>query len=405
MADEEDSKADPWEDYALLHNGLSWVPESLSVEQEQAILKNFQQEKKEFQLKVHAARIESSVRGMVIGLAIGDTLGGAKGNFPAGGPLRAGVSTQLACFTMEGIIRAMVRGDAKGICHPPSVVCHAYCRWAALQGIERDRMQRRWASTTSSWPDGWISKVLALAERRGSAPATVTALSTIGPSGDPRPTGSRGCHALTRTLPVAAAAIRGDETYWIRQAREIAALTHGDPLAQAATAHATALVKYCLDGERVHSGLEAGLAALSGVDRDTTDADVGRLEAVYRQALAHPGDSARLKQFAPDSTAPSALLGGLYAAASFPDGADFDAALRFAAGAPDGDSAACVTGALLGAAHGVEALPVELVSRHELAWVLDTLARDLLLQATQSPAGSWGVTGWDPRWSDRYPGG
>jgi hypothetical protein len=40
--------------------------------------------------------------------------------------------------------------------------------------------------------------------------------------------------------------------------------------------------------------------------------------------------------------------------------------------APDSDSVACVTGALLGAAYGVEALPVD------LAWVVDTLARHLL---------------------------
>ncbi|MFJ9740510.1 ADP-ribosylglycohydrolase family protein [Streptomyces sp. NPDC101166] len=103
---------------------------------------------------------------------------------------------------------------------------------------------------------------------------------------------------------------------------------------------------------------------------------------------------ARLAQLAPDATAPSALLGGLYVAASFPDRYQVDAALRFAAQAPDGDSVACVAGALLGAAHGAEALPVDLVSRHELAWVLDTLARDLVAQLTDSPSGGEYVSGW-----------
>ncbi|MGV9844527.1 hypothetical protein ACWDUB_20835 [Streptomyces fungicidicus] len=89
---------------------------------------------------------------------------------------------------------------------------------------------------------------------------------------------------------------------------------------------------------------------------------------------------------------------------SFPDRAGFGTALRFAAGAPDGDSVACVTGALLGAVHGIEALPVDLVSRHELSWVLDTLARDLLLQILDSPSGSEYVEDWDPRWWSRCPG-
>ncbi|MFE4051073.1 hypothetical protein [Streptomyces sp. YIM B13518] len=44
------------------------------------------------------------------------------------------------------------------------------------------------------------------------------------------------------------------------------------------------------------------------------------------------------------------------------------------------------------------------MSRHELSWVLDTLARDLLLQILDSPSGSEYVEGWDPHWWSRYPG-
>lgn len=80
-------------------------------------------------------------------------------------------------------------------------------------------------------------------------------------------------------------------------------------------------------------------------------------------------------------------------------------ALQFATSASDGASGACVTGALLGAVHGFEALPVDLVSRHELAWVLDTLARGMLSEIVDSPSGSEYVAGWDPYWWDRYPGG
>ena len=121
--------------------------------------------------------------------------------------------------------------------------------------------------------------------------------------------------------------------------------------------------------------------------------------------MDQPADTGRLARLAPDATAPSALLGGLYAAASFPGRGQVGSALRFAAGAPDGDSVACVAGALLGAAHGAEALPVELVSRHEPALVLDTLARDLVAQLTDSPSGSEYVKGWDPHWWGRSPGG
>ncbi|MFF3468225.1 ADP-ribosylglycohydrolase family protein [Streptomyces sp. NPDC002619] len=356
-----------------------------------------QEQRREFLKEKGAA---SRARGMLLGLALGDTLGAARGKLPADGPLQARVSTQLACFTAEGTIRAFVRGDHKGICHPPSVVWHAYCRWAALQGIEA----RRWAWENNT-PDGWLAQVPVLAERRGSAPATVAALSKIEQGTMDRPTTtSRGCHALTRTLPLAVAVAGRDPGYWVRQAREIAALTHGDRAAQSAAAHATVLLSHCLTGERVQDTLQAGLSALPSLDEDLTDTEHSQLTAALRQGQDHPADARRLARLAPDATAPSALLGGLYVAASFPDRADLGAALRFAAEAPDGDSVACVTGALLGAVHGAEALPIDLVSRHELAWVLDTLARDLVAQLTDRPGGTEYTSGWDRHWWNRYPG-
>lgn len=358
------------------------------------------------------ARIQSRIRGLLLGLALGETLGAARGAPPEAGPLRAGVSTQLACFTAEGVIRAMVRGQHKGICHPPGVVLHAYCRWAALQGIEADRMRRRWASHQADrvWPDGWLAGVPALAERRGSAPATVQALSRIENPHSVIATPSRGCHALTRTLPVAVAG-----PGWSRQAGEFAALTHGDEAAQSAAVQAAVLLHHCLTAplpdtpgdpaDRItRQALAAGIAALPDGRGRGSDEEHERLSTALRYAVDRPAELAVLALLAPDATAPAALLGGLYAAASFPARGQLEAALRFAANAPDGDSVACVTGALLGAVHGAEALPAPLLSRHELAWVLDTLARDLTAQLEDSPSGSEYIKGWDPYWWDRYPG-
>ncbi|MDQ0785716.1 ADP-ribosylglycohydrolase family protein [Streptomyces sp. B3I8] len=359
----------------------------------------------------------SRVRGLMLGLALGDTLGTAKGKLPAAGTLRAGVSTQLACFTAEGTIRGLVRDDHRGICSPSGGIAHAYCRWAALQGIEVERMRARWAHGDGVWPDGWLAQVSVLAERRGSAPATVAALSRIEQGDTGKPTASRGCHALTRTLPVAVVGAAHTHGQAAGLARGVAALTHGDPAAQSAAAHAVVLAGHCLTAaqddardsgpagrSRVRQALRDGMRALPYADPDLTADERDRLCAALGEAEGHPADAARLAKLAPDATAPSALLGGVYVAASFPGRDQLDAALCFAAGAPDGDSVACVTGALLGAAHGAEALPVGLVSRHELAWVLDTLAHDLVAQFTDPPSGSEYVSGWDPHWWGRYPG-
>ncbi|MFB7115282.1 ADP-ribosylglycohydrolase family protein [Streptomyces sp. NPDC056291] len=350
----------------------------------------------------------SRVRGLLLGLAVGDTLGKARGKLPADVSLRAGVSTQLACFTAEGTIRAFVRGAHRGLSSPSGVVWHAYRRWAALQGIEPHRSLRRLEpADRGGWPDGWLAQVPVLAQRRGSAPATVAALSKTEQSPVEKPTASRGCHALTRTLPVAVAVAGHNSGYWVREARAMAALTHGDPAAQSATAHATVLLSHCLtSGERpeVRRALADGIRALPDVDPDLTAKELEQLTTALQRAEKDPADAEHLAHLAPDATARSALLGGLYVAACFPERDQVGAALRFAAGAPDGDSVACVTGALLGAAHGAEALPVDLVSRHELAWVLDTLARDLVAQIVDRPSGGEYLGGWDPHWWGRYPG-
>ncbi|MGW1534215.1 ADP-ribosylglycohydrolase family protein [Streptomyces aureus] len=355
----------------------------------------------------------SRVRGLLLGLAIGDTLGRAKGEPPADGPLRAGVSTQLACFTTEGIVRAWVRGDHRSIGYFPSGgVWHAYCRWAAMQGL---KAASHWGSNGQAWPDGWLAQVPVLGERRGSAPATVTALAKGVHGQVELPTTSRGCHALTRTLPVAVLGSAYGSEPAVDTARQIAALTHGDPAAHTATAQAVVLAQHCLtdlteaqawSGGRtqVQQALREGLRALRGIDPASASKELERLSEALEVAVAHPADFKRLAKLAPDATAPSALLGGVYVAASFPERDQVADALRFAAGAPDGDSVACVAGALLGAAHGAEALPVDLVSRHELAWVLDTLARDLVAQLTDAPSGGEYHGGWDPNWLERYPG-
>ena len=44
--------------------------------------------------------------------------------------------TQMTLFTAEGLMRAQNRMYSRGICHPPSVVWHAYLRWLRSQGQE-----------------------------------------------------------------------------------------------------------------------------------------------------------------------------------------------------------------------------------------------------------------------------
>jgi len=128
------------------------------------------------------------------------------------------------------------------------------------------------------------------------------------------------------------------------------------------------------------------------------------LESALSAARSAPRQSSVLTSLAPDARAMSALAGAVYVALSFPDREQLRDALLFAAATGSGRHVAPASGALLGVAHGAEGLPVDWVSRLELAWVADVLARDLITEFVDSPSGNGYDPAPDPGWWRRYPG-
>src|ERR1051325_7460020 len=100
------------------------------------------------------------VRGALLGGAIGDALGapvefmswekiqtrfgpaGILDFSPAYGRIGAITDdTQMTLFTAEGLMRAFIREQLKGICSVTSVVSHAYLRWLLTQGAPAPKLQ------------------------------------------------------------------------------------------------------------------------------------------------------------------------------------------------------------------------------------------------------------------------
>ena len=306
---------------------------------------------------------ENGVRGLMLGLALGESIGKGLHTHPSG-IIRAGVSAQLAAFTTEGLIRAMMRMSHKGICSPPSVIWNAYRRWAKGQGIDIAPVASD--AMPSAGMDGWSEGRLALRRRRGSPPSTVAALKS-GMLGTPeRPTShSMGCQGLTRVMPLALMGFGGRTEQAVDLARRATALTHGSPVGLGVTAAGITVAAHCLRSARRTACTREPTRPTSSICPSQCPTEhVAVLGLDYGK-----GSVSRLREIAPDKTSRSALLGGMYVASTYPHAHQFTEALHFAAQAPDGDSVGAMTGALLGASHGASQLPVDLVSRHELAWV------------------------------------
>ncbi|MEJ5943681.1 hypothetical protein WDZ17_00045 [Pseudokineococcus basanitobsidens] len=316
------------------------------------------------------------LRGMLAGLVLGDALGVAEGDVP--GTLRIGVAGQLACFTVDGLIRAHCREVDTGIdTHRPTLVWLSSRRWARLQGLPVADAENGVHSERQT--DDWLAGVPAFVERRGSAPATAAAVASSRSAEDAVRRESHGAHGLVRGLPFAVAGVALRAVHWANQARDVARLTHS-PVVGDLTLLATRWLACAWASGDPWRG--AQLVMATGADAEHLVRDTAL------RAYGTSADADVLANLAPDRSARSALLGGVYAALSCGGRSSVEEALTNAAAVPKaGPGVAAVAGAALGAAYGVEALPSSLLGRLEVAREVDRLARDLAAAVDLGPHG------------------
>ena len=81
------------------------------------------------------ANLPSRIRGLVLGLALGDAVGSKASDIPAEGMLEAGAASQLAAWSIEGTLRNITR---YGRLHAglSEIGLYSYQRWATLRGLK-----------------------------------------------------------------------------------------------------------------------------------------------------------------------------------------------------------------------------------------------------------------------------
>lgn len=350
---------------------------------------------------------------MLVGYCLGDSLG--RSPDPHRARLVAGTPSMLFLAGVEGVLRASVREQLTG--RPadlPDLCWHATARWAdrTNRGQLAGVVARRDAAEGAPWPDGWLSELTLLRGGRGSAPAVEEALG-LGADLDPRPghapSDSVGDLSIPRTLPVALLAVLRPDEDGLRlaeRARDVAAYSHG-LVAQVLAVALTRTVAQTLVTGTPQPLVE--LADLSAVYQGVPHTDDVVRARVALRAVAdqlppdpHP-EAAEVGHGIPSGTrtALGALTVGLGLALTHPGRTEVGAAVDEILRAPH-PSAAAVALAVLGAAHGLEALPADAVARLDVGHVADQLAADLLLQVDGAPLRSPDTAVTDG-WLRRYP--
>lgn len=277
--------------------------------------------------------------------------------------------TQMTLFTAEGLIRAAVRHDARGTCHPPSVVHHALLRWLVTQD-ERPRVE---VDRTGLVLDRRLHA------RRAPGGTCLAALRAARAFGEPARNDSKGCGTIMRVAPVAFAApdrVRD-------MAIETSALTHGHPTGQEAAAAWALILAALADGV----DLEEAASRQAGAFGHETGRAITR-------ALEAPRDGAAetVERLGGGWTAEEALSIALYACLS---ARDLEHGLIIAVThSGDSDSTGAIAGNALGLMFPDEVRGHRWARQVECADLIERVSRDLAL----AMAGHVGALGED------YPG-
>ena len=368
----------------------------------------------------------SRIRGCLLAGAVGDALGapvefwsidqiarrcgadGVRKYLPADFGNTAGTGlvtddTQMTLFTLEGIIRAYIRSTQRGICHPPSVVHHAYQRWLTTQLVVAPP-----GTTDFDDPlrmDGWLGQQHWLYSRRAPGNTCLSALEATRHRGfgDPATNNSKGCGAVMRTAPFGLAALNDPAG----MAVECAALTHGHPTGQISSGAFAIIIDALMDGRPLDLAAEAGRAWAN--DQKDGAETVGALDRAIAAVEEDAPSWNVVASLGEGWVAEEALAIAVYSALAFREPTQFLNALSLAVThSGDSDSTGAICGNILGALHGEEVIPVELLSELEGRDTISALASDLATLIEHPDAATTGVSGietiMDTQWLTRYPG-
>ena len=372
-------------------------PASANGPRKPAIRSSVTYDRKETQERLMRSRFV----GCLLGGAVGDALGapveflryseivarfgpaGITAYAPAYGRLGAITDdTQLTLFTAEGLICDRMRralgyqGTVEGL------AAAAYDRWFCTQTGRPPRFSDDRGSADGFMVGGnrgiggWLVSHEGLHHRRGPGETCLSALRAMTTLGRPALNNSKGCGGVMRIAPVGL--VQGQmggaprETMMLGKA--LAALTHGHPTGAIAAGALAVLVAEIVQGRDTREALAVVHECLAAerYGQETQDA----LQRAERWARHRPDDPvAAIPHIGEGWIAEEALAVGVYCALTARDFSD--GVIRAVNHGGDSDSTGSITGNILGALWGVEAIAQSFLEPLELRDVIIELAEDL----------------------------
>ncbi|MFT5590846.1 MAG: ADP-ribosyl-[dinitrogen reductase] hydrolase [Bradyrhizobium sp.] len=287
--------------------------------------------------------------------------------------------TQMTLFTAEGCLRAVSTQLAGGKTDMQESIREAYLRWLCTQDVTSDRpVDRR----------GWLFEQQALFSRRAPGSTCLGGLRRRGGENNH----SKGCGGIMRVAP-AGIFHAGDPAQAFELGATAARLTHGYPTGYLSAGVFAAIVAELMVGKGLPDAIASARSILLSMpDHAET---LAALDSAVHRAEAGESPLSAIPALGEGWIAEEALAISVYCALvaeSLEEGVIL--AINITG---DSDSTGAITGNLLGALHGVMAIPARWLEPLELRDVIETVAHDLILVRNTD----W--QGLDIVFSGRYP--
>jgi ADP-ribosyl-[dinitrogen reductase] hydrolase len=333
-------------------------------------------------------------RGVLLGGAVGDALGaaveflhrteilawfGPEGirDFVSVDGRRGAITddTQLTVFCAEALLRAHAAGTAR--------------EDTATHALERSRSYLRWLLTQGEThalldtPQSWLMGQPDLFHRRGPGQTCLSSLSAMRALGEGAANASKGCGGVMRVAPIGLF-----HSHWHLESKSFdahvfaagaddAALTHGHPSGHLPAGFLALLTALLVAGVPLESALKRSRRQL--VARPGHEETAAAIDRALALADADPCDPRGLASLGYGWVGEEALAIALYCAVGCErTGDDLERAVVLAVNHDgDSDSTGAITGSLLGALRGEQAIPVRWLDALELREIVTTLADDL----------------------------
>lgn len=273
--------------------------------------------------------------------------------------------TQMTLFTAEGLIRAAVRYESRGICHPPSVIHSAYLRWLRTQGRSAPR---------AATEDGWLINVKDLWANRAPGATCISALSATTELGATAMNDSKGCGGVMRVAPIG---LLCEPERAFTLAMEAAALTHGHPTSSTSAGVLAYLIAAIKEGDSLQLAVDAAHARLRQCPNH--EETLRAIDDACDLAASGTADASRLERLGGGWIAEEALGIALYCTL-VRDSLE-EAVILAVNHSGDSDSTGAITGNLAGVLYGEEMIPRRWLADLELRREIETVADDLLAVA------------------------